>query len=259
MDIQHKHDINTGVIFRDLTYDMEKYPDRLFSEMADRLEFILIRNNIIPMPFEMGGDKISSTQYKTNIILSYKNDGEFDFFFALKLLCTDEMQIREFLIYQLKTNFNYTLKDYTEFLEDLLVKYSTILQNNKIDVIVNKFITNSLINTGVPKILISDIKNESLENPYPTIFIALRGYKIFEAFKKGIITDATEYADYSYLFGVLKKDELIHEMKHQKFIDFLWCTYKVKFASNYNQLKYYENAVTEKKKRAYSYYKKQFQ
>lgn len=94
------------------------------------------------------------------------------------------------------------------------------------------------------------------ENPYPKIFVSYKGFQIFEAFKTEVVSEATEYADYSFLFSSLKKDELIHDLKHKTFIDFLGDTYKAKFAASYKQFKYSE---TVEKKKAYSRIKKQFQ
>jgi hypothetical protein len=99
-------------------------------------------------------------------------------------------------------------------------------------------------------------KGKSPENPYTKIFTSYRGFQIFEAFKEEVITDATEYADYSFLFTSLKKDELIHDLKHKVFIDFLGSTYNAKFAGSYKQFKYSE---TIEKKKAYSRIKKLFQ
>lgn len=96
-------------------------------------------------------------------------------------------------------------------------------------------------------------------NPFPKIFTSNKGFQIFEAFKNEIINESTEYADYSFLFGKLKKDEFIHEMKHKKFIDFLGDQYMVKLASKYKQFKYYENAESTEKIKAYNKYKKHFQ
>lgn len=99
-------------------------------------------------------------------------------------------------------------------------------------------------------------RNKLPDNPFPKIFTSYRGFQIFEAFKEEVVTDATEYADYSFLFTSLKKDELIHDLKHKIFIDFLGSTYNAKFAGSYKQFKYSE---TLEKKKAYSRIKKLFQ
>ena len=105
-----------------------------------------------------------------------------------------------------------------------------------------------------------ELEKSEPQNPYPKIFTSYVGFEIFEAFKSEVITDSTEYADYSYLFGMLKKDDFIHDLKHQKFIDFLAEKYgSTELAKKYNQLKFYKNAETKEKVSAYSRIKKQFQ
>ncbi|TAL62561.1 MAG: hypothetical protein EPN85_02390 [Bacteroidetes bacterium] len=106
-----------------------------------------------------------------------------------------------------------------------------------------------------------DVKSSREEPPkidYNTqIFTSKKGYQIFEAFKNEIVTDATEYADYSFLFTKLKQDEFIHEMKHKKFITYLSNNHKSSLASKgYIQFKFSSTAT---KNKAYSRYKKQFQ
>lgn len=90
------------------------------------------------------------------------------------------------------------------------------------------------------------------------IFTSYVGFQIFESFRNEIVAIETKYADYSYIFGVLKRDEFIHEMKHQKFIAYLK-SINVTFDKKYKQFKYYKNAQTKEKTTAYSRYKKQFQ
>ena len=107
-----------------------------------------------------------------------------------------------------------------------------------------------------PQLMPEKNVNITPENPYPEIFTSTRGFQIFEAFKNEIITEATDYADYSFLFTKLKADGLIHDMRHKRFIDFLGEKYSAKFAANYKQFKFSETAH---KKSTYSRYKKQFQ
>jgi hypothetical protein len=104
------------------------------------------------------------------------------------------------------------------------------------------------------------IDNTIKQSPYPKIFIDNRGFQIFEAYRNEFINKQTDYAHYSYLFGMLKKDEFIHEMKHKKFIDFLADNFEAKeLAIKYKQFKSYEYYETKEKKKAYLRYKKQFQ
>lgn len=90
-----------------------------------------------------------------------------------------------------------------------------------------------------------------------SIFTGLKGFQIFEAFKTEIITAATEYADYSFLFIELKKDGLIHDIKHKKFISYLSEKHNSLLESKgYKQFKF---SSTKLKARTYSRFKKQFQ
>jgi hypothetical protein len=104
--------------------------------------------------------------------------------------------------------------------------------------------------------IVPDSNNEKVEKEYNTkIFTSYSGFQIFEAFKNNIVLEATEYADYSFLFTKLLKDEFIHKMGHKKFIDFLGDEHQVKFAKDYIQFKYSETKI---KNDAYSRYKQQF-
>jgi len=118
--------------------------------------------------------------------------------------------------------------------------------NNLKDLLSSKLITNQISAESV-------ISTEKEYNK--KIFTSVRGFLIFNAFKNEVVTDATEYADYSFLFGQLMKDEFIHEMKHQKFIDFLCNECDAKVVCKYNQFKF---SKTNSKMSAYSHYKKQF-
>jgi hypothetical protein len=93
-------------------------------------------------------------------------------------------------------------------------------------------------------------------NPYPKIFSSYIGFKIFDKFVKEIVNEKTEYADFSFLFYSLLKDDFIHDIGHKKFIDFLGKEYKVKFAADYNQFKF---CNTDYKIKAYSRIKREFQ
>lgn len=93
------------------------------------------------------------------------------------------------------------------------------------------------------------------ENPFPKIFVSFTGFQIFQTYKDEVVRLKSEYADYSYIFTMLKKDGLIHDMKHDTFIEFLWKEYKVSIVTKYNQFK---SGETTEKRRSYSRIKKQF-
>jgi len=63
------------------------------------------------------------------------------------------------------------------------------------------------------------------------------GYKIFKEFQANEIGDKTQYADYSFIFKKLLSDNLIREVKHVKYLDFLYKNYQLEFANQYTQLK----------------------
>ncbi|MDQ3022685.1 MAG: hypothetical protein M3R36_19290 [Bacteroidota bacterium] len=151
-------------------------------------------------------------------------------------------------------NSNITKEQARDILLDTKGTWSKELNKNVIEPIINYLERIAPLQSGVIKHEKTDAKVP--ENPFPKIFINYKGFQIFEAFKTEIITDATEYADYSFLFDNLKKDEFIHDMKHKTFIEFLGKEYEAKFTANYKQFKYSE---TNHKKATYARYKKQFQ
>lgn len=196
-ECRNEHSMNSGWIYRELCKDWKKYPRYLFSEIEKKLEYILIGNkkesviltweanrgyiekslreekhyqerikdNKNPpyteffMLSQKGGDEYYLIEYGSNFLLTYENDKSyFDFFFAIKLLVTDEMKLKEFLTHQLQVNFKDNSNQYKEFLETVLIKYREFLVNGKIDVIVNKFIAEHIEKT----------KNQAIGNLQPT-------------------------------------------------------------------------------------------
>lgn len=97
----------------------------------------------------------------------------------------------------------------------------------------------------------------AIENPHPKIFTSAKAFKVFEELKSEIVTERTEYADYSFIFEVLLKDGfLVHRLSHKEFMDYLADFHKIKFAGRYSQFK---SATTPKKTRIYSNVKKRLQ
>lgn len=82
--------------------------------------------------------------YNENCILENGKDGDFDFFFAMKLIVMDLMQFDELLDYQFEENFNSDHKRYKSFLQALLIKYRTYFKQQPIVEMVNSYIENTL-------------------------------------------------------------------------------------------------------------------
>lgn len=174
-DVHFIYNLNTGDIYRDLCHKWQSYPRYLFNEMETRLYYILLKYNKVTFrwngdesyfeskskqiekfkekslnaknePFtrfflhsRKGGEEEDLINYGENCIITYDNDkDDFNLFFALKLLVTDEMEILNFLNYQRKINFKG--KDFRTFLELVLIKYSDFLKNGKIEIILKKYL-----------------------------------------------------------------------------------------------------------------------
>lgn len=82
--------------------------------------------------------------YNENCILENGKDEYFDFFFALKLMVLDIMQIEGFLEHQFSENFNSDAKQYESFLQALMVKYKNYFQNTDIPEMVKTFLRKQL-------------------------------------------------------------------------------------------------------------------
>jgi len=77
--------------------------------------------------------------YDENCILEYGKDENYDFFFSLKLIVQEIVQIEGFLELQFSANFKCDAKLYENFLQALIVKYKTYFQNTAIPEIVKTF------------------------------------------------------------------------------------------------------------------------
>lgn len=93
----------------------------------------------------------------------------------------------------------------------------------KLNEILKKIITNYvgfIKEPTIEKYLPSSKTNKKTsKNPFPEIFKSNDTYRSFLNYSNKHIIEP--YKDYSYLFQRLKKEGLIHDMKHKKFIDWL--------------------------------------
>src|ERR1700757_359575 len=141
------------------------------------------------------------------VIISYgeplmipKDDDSFDLFFALKLSLTDIMEIKSFLEYQLKKNFETKKNKYREYLELILVKYNDFLANGKTDIITNRYISEKLIDKqkkiGASQSIISQNQIDSKETnkEFTTSRQVLAMHYLLSEFRIYGRTDKTEIA-----------------------------------------------------------------
>lgn len=172
--------INTGNIYTQLCNKWDELPREIFEQMEWKLKTILSQQKLITVPFSrkmkkyLDGQKkaLKSVQeesmdlnnppftgyfvhphgnagfdliaYNENCILEYAKDEDFDFFFALKLIALDLINVEKFLDYQFEINFNSNSKDYKRFLKAILLKYKPWVKLYPIAKIVNSFIENEL-------------------------------------------------------------------------------------------------------------------
>jgi hypothetical protein len=241
--------INTGDIFQNLKYEWKRYDRNFIQELEMTIHNLLMENDIVtahyrkgenenyiinyrdirypraqkeaenennfPIPdfflrfYETDSDYPSIVSYNENCIVP-KDDDSFVKFFALKLSLTDEMEIKNFLEYQLEENFNKNKNEYKEFLELILIKYKEFLVNGKTDVITNKYIMEKLSDTQNEEIKnvqkeksnsLSPIKwtNSTNKNDFVKIIYALHGAKLINN-GEGEITKIVEQA--ATAFGV---------------------------------------------------------
>ncbi len=169
-DLHSKFEINTGYVYQKLSSQWSKYPRELCIELEDRLDHIFTVSKLIEAPWDDKDLEYFETQLQIKVdrmdkresnpdsypfteffIRPYKNGycsttyihsyfltkdqhpDQFDFFFALELLFSDEMDIPDFLEFHLEFSFKNDFKVYKKFLTSLFVKYAFILNNGKID------------------------------------------------------------------------------------------------------------------------------
>lgn len=250
-ECRNEHSMNSGWIYRKLCDNWKKYPRNLFSEIEEKLGYILIRDTTTlhpPLTWEAnrgyiekslreekyyqgrikddknpphteffmlpqkGGDEYYLIEYGSNFLLTYENDkSNFDFFFALKLLVTDEMKLKEFLTHQLAVNFSDDLSQYKEFVETVLTKHNEFLVNGKIDVIVNKFFQNIFKNENqISKTSQQEQPTATAESPLPQI-----EKPILEQNKQ----IANEYLQFLKGYNI-QKQKIMPDKEFQKLLDY---------------------------------------
>ena len=180
IDPHHTFNINTGYIYTDLCNQWPNYPREIFEQLEWKLKTILWQKKIVTVTYSekmktylegkkdllasyvqyakdpnnppyteyfmhpngaVGFDLIA---YNENCILENGKDENFDFFFTLKFIVLDIMQIEGFLEHQFSENFNSDTKLYESFLQALIVKYKTYFQNTAIPEMVKTFLRKQL-------------------------------------------------------------------------------------------------------------------
>jgi len=179
-DIHHTFAINTGYIYTDLCNQWSNHPRELIEQTEWKLKTILWLKKIVTVAYSenmktylegkktllasyeqyakdpnnppyteyfmhpngaIGFDLIA---YNENCILQNGKDENFDFFFTLKLMVLDIMQIEGFLEHQFSANFNSEGKQYESFLQALMVKYKNYFENTSIPEMADVFIRKHL-------------------------------------------------------------------------------------------------------------------
>ncbi|MDQ3190656.1 MAG: hypothetical protein M3Q58_03605 [Bacteroidota bacterium] len=210
------------------------------------------------------------------------NNQLYDKYLAILLIGYDVNRIKGLLDYQLACNNNHL--DFiamVEFLVYRFVEQDSPFENSKRLKEIMKWVETKRIFVPVTEVNLTTESNNAsnpkndLQKPNgdtedngkeeqpdkplynQKIFTSYKGWQIFEEYKNEIVTFKNEYSAYSYLFGELKKDEFIHEMKHMKFIDYLSEEHGSKIKEKgYNQ---FSSASSKENIKAYSRYKNRFQ
>lgn len=174
-DVHYENNINTGYIYTAMCSNWDDYPAEIFKETEWKLETILWRKKIYTVPYrEEMKDYLKENfdnwrKYKNlskepneppyidyfihenskgynlisfneNCILTLDEDGEFDYFFMLKLIVLDLMNVHEFLDYQSAANFSNDLKKYKRFLQSLILKYKNIIDKYPVNEAISSYI-----------------------------------------------------------------------------------------------------------------------
>lgn len=204
-NIHYEFHINTGDIYSSFYSRWEEIPRSYFEKMEESLYYILTKYKKVTFPWngdrnyfdskhrqlakyrEMANDpenepfmryflypkkaggEFDLIGYDQNCIISYKEDKEyFDLFFSLRLFLLNEMKIFDFLNFQRELNFKN--EDFKTFLELLLVKYHDFLKNGKIEILLNKYISEKIPENAIPDLQnekttkLKSEKNEKLKN-----------------------------------------------------------------------------------------------
>lgn len=102
------------------------------------------------------------------IINRNENDKYFDFFFAARLRLTDILHLRKFLSFQLNNSFSNNIEEYTNFIQDLMVRYQNVLNDEGQNTVIKNFL--SEVNDKLSDNKIDTLKdsNTNYKNPEDT-------------------------------------------------------------------------------------------
>lgn len=106
-----------------------------------------------------------------------------------------------------------------QYPQKLLLFYFGVTLNEVLEKLYNNYVGYIKEQTFVNNYLQIKPNHTSFENLYPEFFKSNQIYEKFMTYSSNHIIEP--YRDYSYLFQRLKKEELIFDVKHKKFIDWL--------------------------------------
>lgn len=213
MNEENGYDINTGYIYQDLCHEHKELGIIFFEKLEETIQKILNYHGIVSIKWDRKKDgmkryydqwlnnkRIEKKPYTTfylrenaegrdeskyaydlieygesYVIDKEKGKFEFDYFFALKLLVTDILEIKAFLRYQLSISFQDDSTNYKEFLDALLVKYQDLFKETKVPTMVNKYLEENLVKEEKQAVKLSEpIKWDGTEGQLVYLFELLR-------------------------------------------------------------------------------------
>jgi len=133
-------------------------------------------------------------------------------------------------------------------LKHILDNFDLLRDNYPVIKLWEVYLENKLNKTEFPE----KYSNEP-ENPYPRIFVDGYCYNFFLSLKGLIVEEESAYADYSFIYNMMKKDGYLHHITEPIFIQFLnnYCNMDIV----HKQFKY---SITKRKKKIYNNEKQRF-
>lgn len=225
-DEHYEYNINTGYIHSGLSHNWSNYSLELFEDVEWKLEAILWHKKKFTVPYneeqknylegkrrahefyleqrkkpgeprymeyfmQPQGEGLALISYSENCILTFEEDEEFDYFFALKMSILDLMDLHEFLEYQITANFKDDKKKFKRFLQTMLIKYQKLFETTSIPKVVNNFISEELISE-------TETVKPDIPNPIPQEKMAT------EETKKDDTTSRQHVIALHYLFEAME-------------------------------------------------------